>query len=137
MGSYSDRKQKGDAFNDFVNNTEDSDADSRLRKALLMQMLLGLVGLIGNCEQTPMHANTQNLLLRCRFEHENLKGRQSKGIEALLNQHFTSDKNRIDSEYEAYRSDHGKKQLATLPLNEVKALTYDADDPYNAVVPGN
>ena len=131
MASYANRKPKDNAFNDFMNTKEEAEADCRLRKALLMQILMDLVSMVANYDQTLMHAETQNLLLKCQCEHENLKESKSKGVEALLNQHFFNDQDRIDGEYEAFKREHLKKQVA-LQSNEIKALTYDAEDPYNA-----
>ena len=132
MASYANRKPKNRSFNDFMNTKEEAEADSRLRKALLMHMLMGLVSMVANYDQTLMHMETQNLLLKCQWDHESSKGARSKGVEALLNQQFYNDQDRVDGEYEAFKREHLKKQIANQP-NEVKALTYDAEDPYNAV----
>jgi len=48
MASYANRKPKNRSFNDFMNTKEEAEADSRLRKALLMHMLMGLVSMVAN-----------------------------------------------------------------------------------------
>jgi len=52
---------------------------------------------------------TQNLLLKCQWDHESSKGARSKGVEALLNQQFYNDQDRVDGEYEAFKREHLKK----------------------------
>jgi len=48
MASYANRKPKDNAFNDFMNTKEEAEADCRLRKALLMQILMDLVSMVAN-----------------------------------------------------------------------------------------
>jgi len=58
MGNYGSRNSKDNVLNDFMKTKEDVDVDIRLRKALLMQILLGLVKIGAKLDQTPMYNQT-------------------------------------------------------------------------------
>ena len=122
-----DSKAKTGEFTNYMNKKEEEDAELKLLKGVLIQILLSLLVIVDD-HIPAMKIETRILLFKCQFDYENVKGVRNKAIVKFLSILFSNEMDNAESEYLAYKQDH---------MIDIYKLQGDADmfDKTNSLLP--